>query len=286
MREEFQALKASQAVSLGGPASNSSSIAAADPTKGSDGDPVATHSGLEKEASSRKRRREAYSDEEDDLDPDVGESDDDTDGLVELSGAMGAFVEAAFKTKLDNTQRRKKLSKSSTPDSQWVQCPKLNPVVAANVGREATRANRGSSQLHQFLLDAVNPLVATLEMAGAGELTPEAAIANTQTALVLLGNASQHFVAERRKTLLQQLNPKLKNLVEDTDFSEAPPFLFGAGFGKVAKEKLDAAKALKKVSTGGAKQFFEGATPQKVLQAHGAAGSGSRYGSQKFHNFH
>ncbi len=208
------------------------------------------------------------------------------DGLVELSEATAAFVETAFKTKLDNAHRKKKLAKFGTPDNRWLRCPKLDPVVSANVSRDATRADRGSSRLHQFVLDAVSPLTATLEMAEAGELTPEAAVANTQAALVLLGNASQQFAADCRKTLLQQLNPKLKSLVEDSDFSDAPPFLFGADFGKVAKERLDAAAALKKVSTGAGwatgKQFFRKSHPRKGASSTWSRGSGNRYGSQKF----
>ncbi len=58
MREEFQALKAAHALPPSGAAS-SSSTAAASPTKGSDGVPAATRSGLGKEVPSKKRRREA-----------------------------------------------------------------------------------------------------------------------------------------------------------------------------------------------------------------------------------
>ena len=107
-------------------------------------------------------------------------------------------------------------------------------------------------------------------MAEAGDLTPEAAVANTQAALVFIGNTSQHFAADRRKALLQQLNPKLKSLVEDSDFSEAPPFLFGTDFGKVAKERLDATEVLKKVSTssGWAGKVFSKGPPLKKYSKH------------------
>lgn len=111
--------------------------------------------------------------------------------------------------------------------------------------------------------------MATIELAEAGDLTPEAAVANTQAALVFIGNTSQPFAADRRKALLQQL----KSLVEDSDFSEAPPFLFETDFGKVAKERLYAGEALKKVSTSSGwarNSFFERSTPKEVLQAHGA----------------
>jgi len=53
--------------------------------------------------------------------------------LVELSDTTGAFVETKFKTKLENPQQKKKLAKFGTPDCRWVQCPKLDPIVSANI---------------------------------------------------------------------------------------------------------------------------------------------------------
>ena len=43
-----------------------------------------------------------------------------------------------------------------------------------------------------------------------------------------------------------QLNPKLKQLFPDGDFKDAAPYLFGENFGTMAKERLEAAEALKK----------------------------------------
>ena len=79
------------------------------------------------------------------------DDDEEANGPFELCEATGTFLEAAFK-KLDNAQRKKKLAKFGTDDSRWVRCPKLDPVVTTNVGREATRDDRSSSRLHQCLL--------------------------------------------------------------------------------------------------------------------------------------
>ena len=126
--------------------------------------------------------------------------------------------------------------------------------------------------LTNFSWTWLSPLVSIQKLAEGGDLTPEAAIANTQTALVLLGNASQYFATEWRKVLLQQLNPKLKALVEDSDFFDAPPLLFGTNFGKVAKDQLDALKKASTSSGWSSKQFFGRATPEKGLRANGAGG--------------
>ena len=39
---------------------------------------------------------------------------------------------------------------------------------------------------------------------------------------------------------LSRLNPDLKSLVEDEDFSQVAPYLFGPGFEKKAKERSKA----------------------------------------------
>ena len=143
MREEFQTLKAVHDLPPSGAASSSVG-AAASPTKGSGGDPVATYSGRGKGVS-KKRRCKASSDEEDVYEPGTISDDEDASELVELSDATGAFMEAAFKTKLENPQRKKKLAKFGTPNCRWVQCPKLDPVVSANVSREAIRNHQSSS---------------------------------------------------------------------------------------------------------------------------------------------
>jgi len=61
-----------------------------------------------------------------------------------------------------------------------------------------------------------------------------------------MGNASYHHSSDRRRTLLQHLNPQLKQVVEESDFKEALPLLFGENFGLVAKQRIKVAAALKK----------------------------------------
>ena len=57
----------------------------------------------------------------------------------------------------------------------------------------------------------------------------------------MMGNANQHNSIAHRNALLIQLNPQLKQLVEDIDFKEAPPFLFGENLGTLTKERIEAA---------------------------------------------
>ena len=84
---------------------------------------------------------------------------------------------------------------------------------------------------------------------------------------MLLENASQQHLLQRRKAILQHFNPQLKSLVQDADFAEAPPYLFGTNFGKLAKEKLEAAALIQKPKS---PRIFRSATPRN--SAPGAIG--------------
>ena len=61
-----------------------------------------------------------------------------------------------------------------------------------------------------------------------------------------MGNANYHQSTEHRKALLQHLNPLLKQLIEESDFKDTPPMFFGENFGVLAKQRIEAAAALKK----------------------------------------
>ena len=103
---------------------------------------------------------------------------------------------------------------------------------------------------------------------------PAEAIAAIQTSLQLIGNANQHNSIAHRNALLLQLNPQLKQLVEDVDFKEALPFLFAENFGTLAKERLEAAAALTKtLGVEKSRQGFQKSHPQ----GNWSHGGGSQY---------
>ena len=64
-----------------------------------------------------------------------------------LSEEASGFLEVAFKSKLDNASRKTKATKFGIPDSRWIRCLKLDPVVVANVAKEAERNDRAASHL-------------------------------------------------------------------------------------------------------------------------------------------
>lgn len=145
----------------------------------------------------------------------------------------------------------------------------------------ACRADRSASRLQQFWLDATSLLVNILERAEELYLPPEA-IGAIQTALQLMGNANQHNSIAHRNALLTQLNPQLKQLVEDIDFKEAPPLLFGENFGTLAKERIEAAAALTKtLGLDKSRQGFQKSHPQRNRGCGGGSQHSSHYNRQR-----
>jgi len=85
------------------------------------------------------------------------------------------------------------VSDKSVPNCDQISCAKLDGFWKAV---DAIKADGYLSRLQQFWLDAISPLVAILECAEAGDLTPEKAVSSVQVALCLMGNAHQHMAQE------------------------------------------------------------------------------------------
>ena len=71
---------------------------------------------------------------------DDGEPQDEVENqLITLSEAISAFLEMAFKSKINNSVTRTKIKKFWIPHSQWIRCPKIDAVVLANISRDIER---------------------------------------------------------------------------------------------------------------------------------------------------
>ena len=206
----------------------------------------------------RKRARD-----EDDADSnDEFESSDEDDHVFSLSEVGSAFMEAAFKTKMNASARRKKMAKLGLPDCKWSKAPELDTFIASTVPKDVVKADNTSHKTQRLWLEAAAPLAAIVDKIDAGEVEEAEIIQGIRNALLLLGNASQQHSLQRRKTILQHLNPQLKSLVQDADFTEAPPYLFGANFGELAKDRLEAAALIQKAQTK-TTQNFQKRHPQR-----------------------
>jgi len=194
-------------------------------------------------------RVEGYRDSDNEEDPpEDGEINTESDGSnFKLSEEGEAFLETACGSRLDYKTRKPKMAKYGIPDTKWITCPSLPPVVEATLPKDAVSKDKTAFRTQEMYMEAMAPLVSLLEQAGASEeFTLKEAIPMIQSALVLLGDAVQNQSSLRRKELMKHLNPQLQSLMKDSDFKGAQPFLFGEDFGEKAKAKLEAAAALKK----------------------------------------
>ena len=108
------------------------------------------------------------------------------------------------------------------------------------------------SKLQNFSLDTTSPLVMALEEATRNDIHDMDLITNCiQQALLSLRNVSAHFSYEKRVKALSSLNPDLKTLVEDGDFTKAAHWLFSEGIELKAKARKEAIECLRKVSSSG-----------------------------------
>ena len=163
-----------------------------------------------------------------------------------LSEEGEAFLETTCGSRLEYKSRKAKAGKYGKPDTTWMTCPSLPPVVEVTLPKDAVKEDKIAFRTQEMYMEAMAPLVSCLEQADGEEFTLKEAILMIQSALVLLGDAGRHQSSLRRKELMKHLNPQLQSLMKDSDFKDAQPFLFGEDFVEKAKTKLEAAAALKK----------------------------------------
>lgn len=77
--------------------------------------------------------------------------------------------------------------------------------------------------------------------------THEQIVLILQRALVLVGSASHSISVERRKTAWARINPTLKSLANE-EYDRQEGNLFGPGFLEKASRKIEAEKAIAKVT--------------------------------------
>ena len=83
-------------------------------------------------------------DEDDANTNDVFESSDEDDHVFSFSEVGSAFMEAAFKTKMNTSTRRKKMAKLGLPDCKWSKAPELNTCITSTVPNNIVKADNTS----------------------------------------------------------------------------------------------------------------------------------------------
>lgn len=107
--------------------------------------------------------------------------------------------------------------------------------------KDVIQNDNTAQKTQRLLLKAASLLAAIMNKYDGSKVLEAKVIQGIRNTLLLLGNVSQQHSLQSRKAILQHINLQLKSLVQDADFAEAPPYLFGTNFGELAKERLEAA---------------------------------------------
>ena len=180
--------------------------------------------------------------------------------------AGSAFMEAAFKTKLNAVSRKKKMAKLGTPDCRWTKSPKLDSFITSTIPKEVVCNDNAAQKTQRLWLEVSAVLAAIMDKSDTAEISDSEIMQGITNAILLLGNASQQNSLQRRKTILQHLNPQLKSLVQDADFAKAPPYLFGTNFGELAKERLEATALIQKAARKAPQNFQKRHPPPGAIE--------------------
>ena len=79
-------------------------------------------------------------------------SDDDGDNTFKLSEEGDACIEAAFKTRMNDTTRTKKKVKLKLPDCKWLKPPQLDSFI---IPKGVVRVDAAAQKTHKLWLEAI-----------------------------------------------------------------------------------------------------------------------------------
>ena len=185
-----------------------------------------------------------------DFDPTV-----EPEGTWDPPRAIVAFLEKHFNRCLSNVDREAILDDFPQPNCAVLKAPKLNELVKDQMTRKGKDPQFGSEKtfkLQQQLLEVSGPLTCSWSDMMNPDTDPstEEIILLLQRALVMLGSTSHAISLERLRIACTRINPKLKPIATE-EFADRKDQLFGPGFLEKASKKLEADKALHKVTDPG-----------------------------------
>ena len=194
-----------------------------------------------------------------DIESEDEEPKDKKSRTYEVSTPMKEFLHLAFclLKPLKNNTRRTLISRFGIPEGEEARCPKMDVIINGELHKEALESDKKLSRLQNFALDVSGPLVYARE-----ELSnKETHRINHHSYSRSTGASGQCQLSHVSGMPVQaKLNPDLKSMAEEEDYSKVLPFLFGTGFEYKAKERTEVLKCLHKTTQkqnlGQSKKFF------------------------------
>ena len=177
------------------------------------------------------------------------------------------------------------------PNCEALTVPKLDQEVKEQLKRKGKDPFFGGEKslykIQEQLLDATGPLTCLWSdlLNKEAKVSSEDILLLIQRALVLLGSASHTVSQERRKIAWSRINPQLKTLATE-EYDKRESNLFESGFLEKATKRLEAEKALSKVTSQGRgggpppkRARFE--NDRNDLRSFLSRGAPAQYGSRK-----
>ena len=149
--------------------------------------------------------------------------------LMEVSEDTKKFLVAKCTQGLAKEVRRRTQSRYPLPKVAATKMPQLDTLMRAEASSGAKTYNKELVKIQSFVLDALAPLTTVTDMhnrrkAPSAKDYREASLAAAEP----LGNASARISRLRRERIVTDVNKALLPLaLEDDNFVDAPPFLFG-----------------------------------------------------------
>jgi len=166
---------------------------------------------------------------------------------------MLKYLETNFDRNLTEPERTAILSDFPIPQCSVLQAPTLDPEVKDQIRKKGKNPQFGTERclfnLQEELLGVTGPLTCLWAdlLNPTSDLTKEDIIFQVQRALCMVGSTYHSMNVERRKLAWSRINPSLKPLAEEK-YEKREGKLFGPTFVEKASKKLEADKALAKVS--------------------------------------
>ena len=106
----------------------------------------------------------------DDANSNDEQSSNEDDHMFSLLEVGNAFMETAFKSKMNATSRRKKMVKLRIPDCKRSKGPDLDAFIASTIPKDVVKADNVSHETQRLWLEAAAPLAAIVDKVDAGKL--------------------------------------------------------------------------------------------------------------------
>ncbi|CAB4031124.1 Hypothetical predicted protein, partial [Paramuricea clavata] len=199
---------------------------------------------------------------------------EDSPGRWEASEELSSLLNVLFIDKTLSTYERKQITKEfPRPNIEAVYTPVLDNYLSSLIAG-AKGVDKEPKRLQDQILDVVGPLSMVFEHVSGWQSSQDSAETITvpsnninglyaclTKALCLLGSINNQLTVQRRKQILDKLNPKLNSLATEP-FPDAGKMLFGESFEEKTKQRNETARIISAATAKKpANQFFRRGAP-------------------------